>query len=292
MFGLDTVPDDLTSYTMSKQQPRPHWHSLPGHLPQAAVDALAQVPRIERLSLTECALLTVRLARRIESLRVDWAWLWCPVTPRAMRHVLRMPSLRTLDVLRITNAGTLPTFADAASLEVLRANHGLSERDLLQVSTCRTLREIGAHHAQITHASLAALLAMPALESLDLECTAFDDAMARRISRSSRIRSLDLGGSRVTGRGLAHLVEMQQLRGLDLWDTRIDAHDLQLLRRLPALEYVSIGSIDGAETLDPAVIVALLLELPTLKRVWLDGVKIDPAQRAALEARIERLRLT
>lgn len=283
---------EFANDTMNKQQPPILWHSLPGHLPQNAVDALAQSPHIERLSITQRAPLTVRLARRIESLRVGWAWLWCPVTPRAMRHVLRMPSLRTLDVLRITNAGTLPTFADAASLEVLRANHGLSERDLMQVSTSRTLREIGAQHAQITHASLAALLAMPALESLDLECTAFDDAMARRISRSSRIRSLDLGASRLTGRGLAHLTEMRQLRSLDLWETRISAHDLELLRRLPQLEYVSIGKIHGAATLDPAVVVRLLLELPALKRVWLDGVKIDHKQRADLDSRLESLRVT
>lgn len=277
---------------MSKPQTKPDWHSLPGHLPQVAVDQLVRCPRIEWLSITQTELLTVRLARRIEPLRVDHAWLWCPVTPGAMRHVLRMPTLRTLDVLRITDAGKLPSFADAGCLQVLRANHGLSERDLMQIASSRTLREIGAQQAQITHASLTALLSMPALESLDLECTAFDDAMARRISRSTRITSLDVGGSRLTRRGLAHLVEMQQLRALDLWETRIDAHDLQLLKWLPELEYVSIGPGGGTASLDPAVVVPLLLELPALKRVWLDGVQVDPAQRAALEARVEHLRIT
>lgn len=256
------------------------------------MDALARCERIERLSITQTALLSIRLARRIEPLRVEHLWLWCPATPGAMRHVLRMPILRTLDVYRITEAGRLPSFAGAATLDVLRANHGLSERDLLQVASSPMLRELGAQSSQLTHAALDALLAMPALESIDLESTAFDDAMARRTSRSTRITALDLGATRLTRRGLAHLVGMPQLRSLDLWNTAIEARDLQLLRQLPQLEYVSIGTPYDDVALDASAIVSLLLELPALRRAWLDGVRIDRAQRAGLEARLEHLRVT
>lgn len=277
--------------SLSNAPQMPDAYALPGHIPQDAVDQLARCPRIERLSIARTPLLTVRLAQRIEPLRAEEVWMWCPVTPAAMRHVLRMPELRVLDVLRITQAGKLPSFAGAGRLEVLRANHGLSARDLTQVASSPTLRELGAQHAHVTDASVDALLAMPALASLDLECSPFDDAMARRVSRSTRITALDVGATCLTRRGLAQLVEMQQLRALDLWQTRIDADDLQLLWRLPQLEYLSLGP-GGGPALDVGKVVSVLLELPALKRVWLDGLRIEPAQRVLLESKFESARIT
>lgn len=49
---------------------------------------------------------------------------------------------------------------------------------------------------------------MPNLTALDLEGTRFDDKMAEKISRSTTIGSLDVGGTRLTRAGLAHLVTM------------------------------------------------------------------------------------
>lgn len=44
--------------------------------------------------------------------------------------------------------------------------------------------------------------------------------------------------------------------------------------------------------LDGKIIVPLLLALPAMKRVWLDGVMLDRDQIAALEARFESVRIT
>jgi hypothetical protein len=182
-------------------------YSLAGSIPIDQVAALAALGPIQRLSVTHTPELGVRLARRLEGLHVEWLWLWCPVTRRAMRHVIRMPGLRVLDVLSF-GAGKLPSLRIARALEVLRMNLWMTEHDLLHVAQCDGLRELGAQGAELTRRALDALLTMPQLTTLDLEQTRFDDAMARRIARSTTLEALDLGATRITGAGLRHLVSM------------------------------------------------------------------------------------
>jgi hypothetical protein len=62
---------------------------------------------------------------------------------------------------------------------------------------------------------------------------------------------------------------------------------------MPQLERLSVGRIAEAQTpLDPDALVALLLDLPMLRTLWLDGVNIDADQRRLLESKLESLRLT
>ena len=155
----------------------------------------------------------------------------------------------------------------------------------------RIIAEIGAQGADLTLPSLDALLALPDLEALDLEGTSFDDRMAKRL-RGSRITSLDIGATKVTRRGLEHLTEMKQLRSLDLWATGLTVDDLQLLTKLPNLEYLSVGAVEGAASLEAPKLVPLLLRLPAMKRVWLDGVQIDPHHAELLKERFDSVRFT
>jgi hypothetical protein len=135
-------------------------------------------------------------------------------------------------------------------------------------------------------------LSNPKLNALDLEGTAFDDEMARMIARSTSVSSLDLGATKLTRRGLEHLSSMKQLRSLDLWATSLEGRDLELLRSLPRLEYVSIGGHDGSKRFDAAYLVDLFRSLPSLTRLWLDGVSIDQAQVDALKERLISVRVT
>ena len=66
--------------------------------------------------------------------------------------------------------------------------------------------------------------------------------------------------------------------------------DCAMLCELPALEYVSLGGYDDAP-MDGTALLPLLLAMPALKRVWLDGVWLDRDQIAALEARFESVRI-
>lgn len=85
---------------------------------------------------------------------------------------------------------------------------------------------------------------------------------------------------------------MKQLGSLDLWATDLKERDLWLLVYLPNLEYVSLGNHDEMPPLNSELITQLLLDCPRLKRVWLDGINLEPTQKKALEAKLDSLRIT
>lgn len=265
------------------------WYSLEGDISPALVPQLAEAGPLKKLSLTKIPLVTVKLARRLSTLRVHHLFLWCDVTRRAMRHVIQLPGLRVVDILCIRGPGQLANFKNAENLEVFRANHYMTEADLLQVTQCSRLLELGAQNAELTSSSLSAILSLPKLTSLDIEGTCFDNKMAKRTSRSTTITSLELGATRITRTGLEHLVMMEQLRSLDLWGTALTESDLRLLLNLPNLEYISLGNFDGSPSLNSNAITELILEAPKLKRVWLDGIRLEATQKNALEAKLDSL---
>jgi hypothetical protein len=263
-----------------------------GHPSQAQIDELAQLPRVAGLSINNRSLLGAHRARGLAHLRVERLWLWTSVTAPAMRHLLQMPALRELDVLRLTLPVRLEPFRPARGLEVVRINCRLPASAVLRIAACDSLRELGLQGAELTPAVVDALLALPGLEALDIEASGFDDAMAKKLAASASLVSLDVGATRLTRTGLAHLAGMASLRNLDLWATDIQADDLALLERLPKLEYLSVGGCDGDTRFDPQALTDRLLALPALERVWLDGVVLQPKQVSALEERLGSVRIT
>lgn len=268
------------------------WYSLEGDLSPEIIRQFSEVALLEKLSITKIPLITVKLAQRLSCLRVRQLRLWCNITRRAMRQVIRMPGLHTLDVLCVSGPSYLANFRDAQDLEIFRASHGMTDSDLLEVTQCARLRELAAQNAELSHASMSAILSLPGLTSLDLEATRFDDNMAKRTSRSKTIKSLEIGETRITRIGFEYLVQMEQLHSLDLWATDLKERDLRLLVNLPNLEYVSLGNHDEIPPLNSKDITQLLLDCPRLKRVWLEGINLEPAQKEALEAKLDSLRIT
>jgi hypothetical protein len=268
------------------------WYSLERDIDPKVVGQLKEIGPITKLSLAKMPLVTVKLALRLSGLHVENLWLWSDVTRRAMRRIVQIPGLRTLDVLCIKGPGALGNFCKAKDLETFRANHCMTGVDLLEVTQCSGLAELGAQGAELSSESLHAILALPRLVSLDIESTRFNDTMAKKLSRSKTIESLDVGATRITGAGLKHLAQMPQLRSIDLWATHISESDLQLLLDMPRLEYVSLGNYDGCPQLDAETICNLILNLPNVKRVWLDGIRLHVTQKEALEKKLESLRVT
>lgn len=214
------------------------------------------------------------------------------MTRTALRHVLAIPELRELDVLHLVSPGRLDLFSSAESLEVFRGNHYLNEEDLLAVASCRSLREIGAQSSLLTLRVVEALVELPELRRLDLEGTTFDDEMAACISGSKRLLSLDVGATRITRTGLKHLCTMKQLLSLDLWATRLTEFDLDLLAQLPNLEYLSVGNVEGISLFDSELLLSKLSAIPSLRRVWLDGIAVSTEQQAELESKYAEVRIT
>ncbi|MEW5837267.1 MAG: hypothetical protein AB1717_00310 [Pseudomonadota bacterium] len=269
------------------------WYCIQGAVDQHKLKCLIDLGHIDKLSITKTPPVTVTVARLLRQLQsVTQLWLWCDVSRIALRHIIQMPGLEILDVLAVKAPGSLSGFEHATSLRAFRANHYLTEQDLLAIARCAPLQELGIQGAKLTRASLQALLELPHLESLDLEGTPFSDNMARLVSRSTTIHTLDLGATNLTRTGLTQLVTMHQLRSLDLWATRTSENDLELLRELPHLEYLSVGGHESSVALDPERVVSLMLSMPSLKRVWLDGVGLSPEQLARLEGRSLMVRAT
>lgn len=267
---------------------------LEGEFTQADVAALAAHGAIDKLSFTQRATpLTEPVARGLASIAsVDYFWLWCTATRAALLHVFALPGLRELHVLGVAAPGRLRGVSEAARLEVFRSSW-LTESDLLELSRSPTVRELAAHGSTITRRVVDALVAMPRLESLDIEDSRFDDAMAQRLAASPTIVSLWVCNTRLTGRGLAALCGMRQLRALDLWATKIAAADLALLATLPELDTISLGSYDG----DPGAlrgrdVVPALRKIRKLKTVWLDGVALSASERRAIEKRYPNVRIS
>lgn len=261
------------------------------HLDSDTVEELRRIGHIEKLSLKNLSVVTVKHARLLAGLpSVGELWLR-GVTRPAIRYLVRLPGLHELNALSLEKPGRITGFDEAKSLKIFRAGDCLTEQEVLNLCRCKTIRHLGIQRADLTPDAIAALLSMPVLEHLDIECTQFNDKMARMLARSETITGLDLGGTRITRIGLGHLVSMKRLTSLDLWATALTENDLELLLQLPALEYVALGNYDHLPSLDSKRVVALLMAMPSLKSVWLDGVAVDEKDRKILESKLERVRI-
>lgn len=269
------------------------WTKLQGPIGAADLRALAPLGHIDKLSITELPLLTIALSRGFASLKsVSHLWLWCKVTRGSMRHILSIPNLQVLDILGMRHPGKFEGFSAAKSLEVLRCHTGMSSNDLIEIATSRSIKDLGAQSATLTTAAMSALIAMPSLQSLDIEGSNFDDAFAKQISVSRSLLSLDVGATRLTRKGLKHLCRMKQLKSLDLWASDIEEADIELLSDLPNLEYLSIGQVDGETHFNADTLLPKLKAIKSLSRVWLDGVPVSAQTRRKYEKHFETVRIT
>lgn len=269
---------------------------LEGPLTAGCLDALASHGPLQSLSIDDHAVFGLRQARELLSLPgVDWLRLWCPATRAAASLLLEIPGLRVLELSELRTGGTLRGFDVPRTLERFYWPwYSLQPGDFAAIAQSPTLQTVGTGHSDFTSQDFDALLAMPRLESLDLESCGIDDALASRLRTGTSLRSLFLALNPLTRAGLRHIVALESLRELDLWETAITLDDLELLQALPQLEYLSIGCGDPEQAThryDPDRLLPLLARLPSLQRLELDGIVLDETQRAAYAARFAELKL-
>ena len=234
---------------------------------------------------------TEAIARGLAGIHsLDQLWLRLEATPAALRLAFAIPELRVLDLWGIAYPGRLAGFA-STSIEELRCNMGISgsgfsEADLIEISTSVHLKQLRARTPKISLRAMTALIAMPKLQSLDIEGTGFDDAMAALFIGNASLHSLDVALTKLSGKGLAHLCTIKNLRSLDLFATRIVEDDLDLLAGLP-LEYLSIGCVrdDKPPPFSMATVLKKLEALPALKSIWLDGLDLNAEHLAEFKKR-------
>jgi hypothetical protein len=209
---MTSIPQDRSSVT------------LEGTFGAAELRQFCAPGRFDSLSLTKQPLITARIAKELSALEsVKTLWLWCPITRTAMRHVISMPDLEILDILRFRGPGALENFSGATALKEVRCNGGMSEADLLAIAELPNVEELAAQWSALTLRALEAILGMPKLHRLDLEATPLDDEMAKALAKSSNIDMLEIGATRVTAAGLRDICTMSQLHYLDIWQLDIPA---------------------------------------------------------------------
>ncbi len=301
------------------------WTKFEGDFSAADLQVAARsAEAIEKLSIrttprtrsTPSPAFTRTRSRGLRGMRAKCLGLGCSVTKAAMADVIAIEGLRELYVIEVVGRGAMPSFANAVALEEFRCSLGFRARDTAAVVQAPALRTLSVQNSKLDLPLVRTFATLPNLRTLDLESTNFDDEMAKAIASHTTLTGLDLGSTRLTARGLAHICSMRNLESLDLWQTNIGIDDLQQLQALDHLQYLSIGKVDdsrpegcdgntaflvnsirggirveGDPSHDAQAIVDLLLRMPWLERVWLDGVKLSPEQKQLLESRLESLRI-
>ncbi len=261
--------------------------SIEGPFSEKDLKPLKKYSQIEKLALTKQSVVTAKIANGLSCLQsVRQLWLWSSVTRTAMRHVISLPDLEILDILEIRHPGKLERFSEAISLKEFRCNF-MAATDLLEISTLPKLQELGAQNSSINRRTIEALLQMPKLESIDLEASDFNDEIATIVSESNMIKHLHVGASKLTSNGLEKISKMSQLQSLDIWATNIHESDLKLLSKLSNLEYLSLGGCVDQTRFTSKGVLLYLKDLPTLKRLWLDGIVLTENEKKELEETYE-----
>ncbi len=245
------------------------------------------------VSITKTGRLPARFARGLSNYqKLEKLWIWCDVYRTAMPHILALPQLAVLDILCVSRPGRrMCTFANAEKLQQLRCNNGLTESDLIAISTAPSLEELGAQFSGLTSRGLRALLSMESLTAIDLECAGVTDNLAAQIAESRQLLTLELGNNPISDVALKKICSMSQLKGLDIWQTNISVSGIEQLARLENLEFLSLGMYgDDEPLLSGDSVIPILDAIPSLKRVWLDGVSLNPAQGEMLKSRYEFFR--
>ena len=261
----------------------------------ADLEQLAEHGTIDALSIQGAGVLTSEVARGFGYAKsVRRLWIWCSVERAALAHILRIPGLCVLDILALQGGDLIDGFESANALSEFRCNNSLTFDDAISLTKSYSLREIGIQGCPLTFRLFDHFAKMPLLRSIDLEGARFTDDMARRICRVPQLESLDLGHARLSRRGLENLCTMTTLRSLDVWATRIHESDLHLLRRLPNLEYLSIGPPPWASKgrFDADRVLRILRKCPNLKQLWLDGISATGAQQHAFNTCFDRVQFT
>ena len=262
------------------------------------LDSLPMDAVINQLNVTKrrigtgSFLFTTEAARRLaQTAGIKSLWLWCDVSRAALKDIARIPNLQRLDVLEIRGPGYVCGLEQASELKIVRVAIGCSARDAQGLLNAKGLCELSLQSSHISEKLVAGIAALPQLRILDLEGSDFDDTMAATLATSKSIENFSAGASRLTRKGLRHLCKMKQLKDLDLWACRLSVGDLTELEALPNLEYLSFGSTRQPSPIDSEALIAGLDRLSALKRIWLDGVDMSPAQIASLNKRYEKARI-
>jgi serine/threonine protein kinase/Leucine-rich repeat (LRR) protein len=205
------------------------------------------------------------------------------ITDAALGYLqnLRLKVLN-LNGTRVSDAGFMH-IKDLSQLEFFCAEYvPLTDRTISRLSRLTKLRVLDAGGWSVTDAGLAHLEQLVNLETLNLGETgnAVTDAGLKHLRNLRRLKYLNLNGTRVTGAGLASLLEeLPQLETLGLSRTRVRGSGLVHLQKLVRLKALHLGNLplrDGD--------LVHIRSLEALQSLSLDGTRVSGSGLANLKA--------
>ena len=217
--------------------------------------------------------------------------LWGTVSKAALQRLLSLAEIHEIYVMELHKHGNLYDIDPLSSLQIFRGCW-ISARDLRALAQLQNLETLSAQNSVVNQQTIEMIVNSSSLTNLDLEASNLDDDMAKELAKSSRIVQLDVGATRLGPSGLQEICKMTQLRELDIWALDLDERDLDCLEGLPNLEYLSVGGYDGQKRLTSKNVLPRLAKLPSLRRVWLDGIRVTESEANELRARYENAQMT
>jgi len=243
----------------------------------------------ERLSLVSDDFFSGKTAKSLGSFQsLRELRVWCDAGRTSIRHLLNLKSLEKIYLSGLRPPGRkLRGFEDANNLKEFRCVYSMNPSDLSAIAKSTSIEDLGAQGSIVDTNAIERILQMPNLTRLNLEATNLDDVMASLLASSTVITELDVGGSNLTEIGFKEICRMRQLVSLDAWALGISEQNLDELVNLKNLEYLSVGGYDDQDTLTAVGVISRLDNIPSLKRIWLDGISVNDSQREYLDEKYD-----
>lgn len=221
---------------------------------------------IHETMLTEQGLKHLDTLTQLRHLQFDY------LSGEGLRHIAKIPSLRVLRLFwaNISRGRDFAPLADLPILEELVLhNLKLNGAALRHLSGISSLRKLSLDQ-QLNPAALKQLGQMTQLEELNLWIT--DPPKSEWLLHLTplQLRSLSLKSTDLSGSGIHHLAQLQNLEGLDVRRCDLNDQDLEMLGQIEGLKDLHLqGNRINGEALKH------LIPLTSLEMLSLDETRVD-----------------
>lgn len=270
------------------------------------IASLAALPSLEVLDVagTEVSDSGIRVLRSLTNLcAVDLSYT--RVTGGAMRSLGALTHLRELRLCGIVlTPEDVPYLAHLAQLEQLYfacanvtseelqvftglhqlkelALDGLPAGALVHLTFRHPIEWLGLGDATLAAADVAALAALPRLQTLVLHRVQLTDDAWAVLGKLTQLCNLQVGASNIQDQHLPHLLGLKQLRKLDLRDTAITDASLPVLGQMTQLE-----DLDLRNTQIGPLALTYLPALEALQRLSVTGTRLEREDEQELLRRL------
>lgn len=193
------------------------------HVTDAAVDVLATMPRLKRVSISHDEITDVGLTKVAKLNRLtNVDFFKCPkITDEG---VIKLTQLQSLERLFLNN------------------NPQLTRRIIRPVCSLKNLNRLELDEIQISGQDIVDLAQLRKLETLGLSKSGVDDDAARHFVALKSLTSLTLNQTAITDAGVAHLKAMTWLKSLGLSRNALTDRAVNDLLALQDLEYLGLAA--------------------------------------------------